>query len=164
MIPLKQVRVENPCAADWEQMAGTEKVRFCAGCCKNVHNLSAMTRAEAAQTLAQPEGLPCVRFHHDAVGAPLTREALPARRRFLGVLAGALLALAGGWSSPRSASGDAPGRHGPSQPLPPATAGAPVVLEEMARPRPLMGKIVMPHRASSPTPPKHHGKGKRRKD
>ena len=156
MIPLKQVRVGTPCDADWEGMAGTEKVRFCGGCRKSVYNLSAMTRAEAEQTLARPDGMPCVRFHHDAIGAPLTREARPERRRFLALLVGSLLALIGmGGAAPRPASAAPP----EIAPLPVA-AGVPVMMGALALPprlrRPLMGKIAVPHRPRHSVTTKPH--------
>ena len=45
--PLEQVQVAAPCKADWEQMIGSERMRFCGECNLNVYNLSGMTRSEA---------------------------------------------------------------------------------------------------------------------
>jgi hypothetical protein len=41
---LDRVSIAAPCSADWDQMAGTDQVRHCPLCNKNVYNLSAMTR------------------------------------------------------------------------------------------------------------------------
>ena len=157
MIPLKQIRVETPCEADWEGMEGTDQVRFCTGCRKNVYNLSAMTEAEAQQSLERPEGMPCVRFHHDAAGAPLTREAMPARRRFLVSLAGALLALIGG-----AASAGVAKKPGGLPPRPSGTtAGVPLVMGgvSLPNPPPVMGKIAPPKHPHPAKPP--HRKDRR---
>ena len=101
--------------------------------------------------------MPCVRFHHDAAGAPLTREALPARRRFLAGLAGVLLALVGGEAV---ASPDATKSSGPVSPPPPVTGGVPVLMGGVSLPpRPLMGKITPPKRPRPGKPP--HRKDRR---
>lgn len=72
---LDQVRVASPCTADWNEMLGDGRVRFCLGCEKNVYNLSAMSR-EAAESLLQ-ERLGndlCVRFYQRTDGTILTQD------------------------------------------------------------------------------------------
>lgn len=71
---LDHVRVAAPCSADWERMAGTERVRFCGHCTKNVYNLSSMTRREAEALIVQTEGQLCVRFYRRADGSILTQN------------------------------------------------------------------------------------------
>jgi hypothetical protein len=44
---LDQIKIASPCSADWDRMEGTDRVRFCGECKKNVFNLSAMTRRDA---------------------------------------------------------------------------------------------------------------------
>ena len=36
---LDKIKIASPCSADWEQMEGTDHVRFCAECKKNVFDL-----------------------------------------------------------------------------------------------------------------------------
>jgi hypothetical protein len=50
---LENARIGTPCDADWDAMAGDERVRFCDACGKNVYNLSALPRAEAERLLVE---------------------------------------------------------------------------------------------------------------
>lgn len=70
--PLDHVRISAPCSADWDEMVGTERERFCGQCRLNVYNLSGMTRREAEQLIANAEGRLCVRFYRRADGTILT--------------------------------------------------------------------------------------------
>jgi hypothetical protein len=72
--PLDHVRVAAPCSSDWEQMHGSEKVRFCAECNLNVYNLSEMTKKEAERLVAQREGRLCVRYYRRSDGTILTNN------------------------------------------------------------------------------------------
>jgi hypothetical protein len=72
--PLDNVRVAAPCNADWEQMIGNERARFCGQCNLNVYNLSSMTRSEAESFIAQNEGRLCVRYYHRADGSVITEN------------------------------------------------------------------------------------------
>jgi hypothetical protein len=64
-----QIPIPAPCSADWRAMKPHDRKRFCDSCKKHVHDLSAMTLAEARAVLASPplDGL-CVRYLHDAHG------------------------------------------------------------------------------------------------
>lgn len=46
-----KIVIASPCAAKWSEMDGTETIRFCGQCNKNVHNLSAMSPEQLAYTL-----------------------------------------------------------------------------------------------------------------
>jgi hypothetical protein len=72
--PLDNVRVAAPCSADWEQMIGDERARFCGQCNLNVYNLSSMTRSEAESFVTRNEGRLCVRFYRRADGSILTKN------------------------------------------------------------------------------------------
>ena len=72
--PLKHVRVASPCKVDWDQMLGSDRVRFCGQCSLNVYNLSAMTRDEAESLIAANEGRLCVRFYRRGDGSILTQD------------------------------------------------------------------------------------------
>jgi hypothetical protein len=70
------IPIASPCGADWRTMKPSDTKRFCEACKKHVHDLSAMTPAEARALLASPptEGL-CVRYLHDAHGDVVFRDA-----------------------------------------------------------------------------------------
>lgn len=72
--PLDDIQVAAPCPADWNDMVGSDKVRFCASCQKNVFNLSGMKRDEAIELLRATEGRVCVRFYRRADGTVLTED------------------------------------------------------------------------------------------
>src|SRR3954452_5823731 len=37
---LESIRIASPCKANWDDMVGDERARFCGQCAKNVYNLS----------------------------------------------------------------------------------------------------------------------------
>jgi hypothetical protein len=80
---LDQVSIAAPCPADWESMPGTDQVRHCGQCDKNVYNLSAMTRRQAEALLLETEGRLCVQLYRRADGTILT-ENCPAGVRAIG--------------------------------------------------------------------------------
>src|SRR3712207_667528 len=78
--PLDVIEVKEPCHASWESMRGDGRVRFCQGCGKLVHNLSAMSREEAAALVGgcAAAGELCVRFARSPDGGVATLEYRPA--------------------------------------------------------------------------------------
>src|SRR5262245_29135528 len=83
---LDVIEVRQPCPADWGQMKGDAKRRFCEHCHKFVHNLSEMPTNEAERLVCESAGELCVRFARD----PMTNRILtldyrprpvPSRRR-----------------------------------------------------------------------------------
>lgn len=73
--PLNDVRIASPCSADWNEMVGDERARFCGACRLNVYNLSGMSQAEAENLILQSaEGRLCVRFYRRADGTILTKD------------------------------------------------------------------------------------------
>ena len=72
--PLKNVTVASPCPADWDEMMGSERVRFCGQCELNVYNLSAMSAREAESLIARTEGRLCVRFYRRKDGSIITKD------------------------------------------------------------------------------------------
>ncbi len=94
--PLITPRIASPCTADWDAMAGDERVRFCSECNLHVYNLSDMTSHQAATFLSEAEGRTCVRFYRRADGTYLTRDCptgLAAVRRKIARLAAGAAAL-----------------------------------------------------------------------
>ena len=95
---LENVAIAAPCTADWDQMVGDDRVRFCRHCEKNVYNLSALPRDEAEALLGAREGKMCVRLYKRADGTVLTSDCPVGvkrrrrRRAVAGVLGGGILA------------------------------------------------------------------------
>ena len=71
---LDRVHIAAPCSAEWKEMRGDERVRFCDRCSLNVYNLSAMTRREAERLVVRSEGRLCVRFYRRKDGTTLTQN------------------------------------------------------------------------------------------
>lgn len=72
--PLNDLKRSSPCAADWNEMYGSGRKRFCGDCRLNVYNLSGMTREEAETLIMNAEGRLCVRFYKRADGSVMTRD------------------------------------------------------------------------------------------
>ncbi len=72
--PLDNIHVASPCPANWDEMYGSDRKRFCGDCKLNVYNLSNMTRHEAETLLINSEGRLCVRFFRRADGTVLTKN------------------------------------------------------------------------------------------
>jgi hypothetical protein len=72
--PLENIKIASPCKANWEEMFGNERKRFCGDCKLNVYNLSGMTQREAENVILQSEGRLCVRFYKRADGSILTKD------------------------------------------------------------------------------------------
>lgn len=72
--PLDNVRVASPCPANWDEMNGNDRQRFCGQCQLNVYNLSGMTRGEAEHLIANAEGRLCVRYYKRADGSIITQN------------------------------------------------------------------------------------------
>jgi len=68
---LRQIRVKTPCQENWEAMSGGEQERFCDKCQHSVHDLTALTPAEAETLFAEATRTPCVRYIPDEKGAPI---------------------------------------------------------------------------------------------
>ena len=109
-ISLDVIEVANPCPADWNQMRGSDRVRFCKHCQLNVYNLSAMTREAAEDLVNRREGRLCVGFYRRQDGTVITSDCGGglrfAARRAWRIASGAVAATACvllaplGWGSP----------------------------------------------------------------
>ena len=73
-VVLENIRIAMPCSADWDDMSGDDRVRFCGKCEKNVYNLSAMTRDEGEALVREKEGRMCVRLYQRADGTVITND------------------------------------------------------------------------------------------
>ncbi len=72
--PLSNIKIASPCSADWDEMMGNERRRFCGDCKLNVYNLSGMSQREAENLLLNSEGRLCLRFYKRADGTILTKD------------------------------------------------------------------------------------------
>jgi len=72
--PLKNIRIASPCSANWDEMYGNERKRFCGDCKLNVYNLSGMSRKEAEDLIRNSESRLCVRFYRRPDGSILTQD------------------------------------------------------------------------------------------
>ncbi|HEX8250082.1 MAG TPA: hypothetical protein VF599_18050 [Pyrinomonadaceae bacterium] len=72
--PLDKIKIAAPCAANWDEMFGDERRRFCSACKLNVYNLSEMTREEAENFLINSEGRVCLRIFRRADGSVITQN------------------------------------------------------------------------------------------
>jgi hypothetical protein len=89
------VKVATPCKAKWSQMKGTDTVRRCELCNKNVYHLSRLTSFEARDLLLKSEGKLCVRFFARDDGSVLTQDcAVGVRSRRRRLIAAAMSAVA----------------------------------------------------------------------
>lgn len=71
---LDKIKVAAPCAANWHNMYGNDRVRFCGQCKLYVYNLSAMTKEQAEEVILGAEGKLCVRFYQRKDGTMLTQN------------------------------------------------------------------------------------------
>ncbi|MDB4968068.1 MAG: hypothetical protein JWN44_3757 [Myxococcales bacterium] len=158
-VVLDKLRIATPCKADWDDMKGDDRVRFCGRCEKNVYNLSEMTRADAEALVREKEGRMCVRLYQRTDGTVLTNDCPVGVRRarlrqrvwasVSGVAASVALALglfSGRARADLTIGGD---KTQPAQQPQPhrVLMGGPVARP----PELLMGKIKMP---DPPKPPK----------
>lgn len=72
--PLEKIKIASPCAANWDEMIGNNRQRFCGECKLTVYNLSGMSRREAENLLVKSEGRLCARFFRRADGTILTAD------------------------------------------------------------------------------------------
>jgi ankyrin repeat protein len=56
------IEVSSPCSQDWNTMQGSDEIRFCDHCVKDVHNLSAIKRKDVRKLLLRSQGGICVRY------------------------------------------------------------------------------------------------------
>lgn len=138
--PLNNISIASPCSADWNEMYGDERKRFCGDCKLNVYNLSGMTRDEAEALIFNAEERLCVRFFRRADGSVITQDCpvgwAKVKQRtkvYAAAMASAMMALLTGLLFVSFFSKGRAGQH-------------------------TMGEIAMPLVTPSPTPPSLMGK------
>lgn len=65
---LEKIKIASPCSADWNEMYGDDKRRFCGQCRLNVYYLPGMSRQEVENFLLRSEDRVCVRLYERADG------------------------------------------------------------------------------------------------
>src|SRR5260370_34551316 len=68
------VQITKPCPVSWESMPGDDRKRFCHQCHLHLYNLSALSRAEAADFVQRMEGRVCLRLFRRTDGTVMTQE------------------------------------------------------------------------------------------
>ncbi len=162
---LEDARVASPCNANWAEMVGDDKSRYCGKCEKNVFNLSAMTRDEAELLMLEKEGNLCIRLYRRKDGTVLTQDCpvgvRKKRLRLVGVLAigGGVVAAAAGFATAALTSQQATVTMGDMEPTPsahplptPAPSGTTAVMGEM-EPEPEPPPAVEMGKRAAPPPP-----------
>jgi Carboxypeptidase regulatory-like domain len=71
---LNRIDVKSPCNESWDEMVGNNEVRFCSHCAKDVHDLSAMKRADAEKLVQKSSGKLCVRYVKSSTGKLITTQ------------------------------------------------------------------------------------------
>ena len=83
---LANASIASPCSADWNDMTGDERVRFCGSCEKNVYNLTDLPTEDAEAIILEHEGNLCVRLYQRSDGTLISEDCprgLAAARRTL---------------------------------------------------------------------------------
>lgn len=156
---LSAAKIASPCSADWNEMKGDDRVRFCGSCQKNVFNLSALTTAEAEALIREKEGNLCARLYLRDDETVITADCpVGVRKKWLSRVAGAAVACFG-------AAAAVLGYRLQPPPIPVAVAEAPppqIIQTPIANPGmlgasdPIAPPVVT---AQSPMPTPHINKG-----
>jgi hypothetical protein len=151
---LSQFTIPNPCPEDWDRMSGDERVRYCAGCGKHVHNLAVMSPDETASVLStvpEQSEATCVRLYLSHDGTLFGSECPPAPRgevrrwqftiRSLMVIVVGCATVLGltNWLLPEQEQPPAPAALGPTNSLspeqrqrkPPSAANSQIIMGKM---------------------------------
>jgi hypothetical protein len=98
--PLNNIKIASPCEADWENMYGDERTRFCSDCKLNVYNIAEMTRTEAEDLILRSEGRLCLSIYRRKDGTVITRDCPVGWARIksrVSLVSRAAIGLAGGF-------------------------------------------------------------------
>lgn len=76
-VRLEEIRFTFRCQEAWSEMSGDGAVRHCGHCDKDVHDLSALGRADAEALLRETRGKICVRMSRTADGRVVTADDRP---------------------------------------------------------------------------------------
>lgn len=71
---LDKIRIATPCPANWEEMEGSDRIRFCSLCQQNVYSVDKMTLQEVVDLVKEKEGKLCVDLYRRSDGTVLTQN------------------------------------------------------------------------------------------
>jgi hypothetical protein len=107
--PLDKIRIASPCSANWDEMYGNERKRFCKDCKLNVYDLSGLRQRAAEDLLLNSEGRVCLRVFRRRDGTVITEDCRVGRKRItkrrskiLAIAAAAAIGILGGLLSQRT--------------------------------------------------------------
>ncbi|MEP6900855.1 MAG: ankyrin repeat domain-containing protein [Actinomycetota bacterium] len=88
---IDSIEVKSPCSENWNEMKGSDKVRFCGHCAFEVNNISALTRKQAMRLVRESDGRICVHYVKNPVdNKPLFADRLYKITRRAGIATGVL--------------------------------------------------------------------------
>jgi hypothetical protein len=94
-VDINRLRIASPCRANWDQMSGDDRMRFCDLCNLHVYDISRLSRKEAEALITNTEGRICARLYRRSDGTVITKDCpvgLRAIRRRLAKVTGAVFA------------------------------------------------------------------------
>lgn len=71
---LRQIKVASPCAANWNDMQGDERVRLCAECDRHVYDFSEMKQREIEALMRGADGRICAAIYRRRDGTVITAD------------------------------------------------------------------------------------------
>lgn len=78
---LDNITIASPCPADWDEMLGDDRARFCSSCSMQVYNIASMTAEEASALILEKEGRLCAGIYRRHDGTVLTADCPVGRRK-----------------------------------------------------------------------------------
>ena len=71
---LDSIKIARPCSADWSEMIGDDRRRYCGQCKLNVYSFFGMSGDEVEEFLLASEGRVCVTLYERADGTMITED------------------------------------------------------------------------------------------
>ncbi len=72
---VNSIQIATPCSADWDEMVGDDRKRFCQDCKLNVYNVAELTPREVSELLgAANGGRVCMQIYRRRDGTVITRD------------------------------------------------------------------------------------------
>jgi hypothetical protein len=150
---LSEVQIPIACPVQWEDMIGDDYLRHCAGCNREVYNLSVLSAAEAVRLIRAKEGQLCAQLYRRADGTVLTTDCSARMQGQSQRAVETLLAAAAVFGSVLAISAPRPGEPYAGEPttsgrpIPPPSAGARVLVNEPGKNEPAnQGQPLVPPR------------------
>lgn len=148
---LTRVPLAKPCDSPWESMVGSDKVRRCAACERDVYSLSDMSELEAELRLLNAgDAVPCIRYARDRDGLVVHLAAAPPRRLRVASASARALVVA---SALMARDAVAQGKDKPNEPVQCVMLNALEPAPAASASAPAKGAPAAPAAAPAPPPP-----------